>query len=780
MLFLLILLISTVTSQLEEELPNPIVPTKQPINQPETTKTVILEEQNKHVEEVFEITENFKELDKNLVSPWKTSKFQWEVAVNSNSTEIVRVIIQHGNDTKSLRLPYSRTLNRNKIHTTAPLPGRSIDLCPNEMVTKDSKLIVTLISSSNNPIEVNISARVVKDTDGWEYLDPQDHSKGQELNGSISLSTTLVRKTTWTPNISVTSVKLTIESWEDSDCFCSVVSVQQPSCPYFDSISTATRFGTWQTISDISTMVLDSSEFPEGFLVVVVASENDKFCHFKKKNCTEENRTKRKGDLTKKMTIRLEPLAGDDIRNKAVLIVLAIYLIIVATSFILSEIQFRYDYKLFEGIDSTSIIPIIAFAASMVIPKDSTDNGESEDEKKDNIINMKEEEKHTFKKYLSDMSSKVGDPEKAKSIYKKDTLFLGNLLLVSVFYSIAVFQLAFQSAAEHRNSGNHNICYFNSKCQIPSGQFLDFNHFFSNLGYMVFGLIFLGIVWRKNVLFKRLLGTNEGNTRKVSTCNVLATMEDTHGVPFYTGIYYTMGAALAMEGVMSACYHICPTTISFQFDTTFMYLIAILIYSKLYQNRHPDVSANSIHVYLVLGAALILEALALYFSGPEFWTVFCLLYMLTILVLVSNMYELHYLQNRERGMPLVRAAKLLVKEMLYAIRRLRGREAPKIRPLLVFLSIVSLFNIGICIFFAINAAQNERGASNYLLLMFMANTAVYAIYYIVMKYISGEGLCTQSKLYQGESQHLFAKQNIYFFYSLQLVLHCPCPLLLCK
>ena len=189
------------------------------------------------------------------------------------------------------------------------------------------------------------------------------------------------------------------------------------------------------------------------------------------------------------------------------------------------------------------------------------------------------------------------------------------------------------------------------------------------------------------------------------------------------------------------------------------YLIAILIYSKLYQNRHPDISANSIHVYLVLGAALILEALALYFSGPPFWTVFCLIYMFTVLVLVSNMYELHYSQNRDRGRPLVRAAQLLGKEMLYAIRRLRGREAPKIRPLLVFLSLTSLANIGICFYFAMKASENEEGASNYLLLMFMANTAIYAIYYIVMKYISGESLCLQSKLYQGESSKLVAQEN---------------------
>ena len=85
------------------------------------------------------------------------------------------------------------------------------------------------------------------------------------------------------------------------------------------------------------------------------------------------------------------------------------------------------------------------------------------------------------------------------------------------------------------------------------------------------------------------------------------------------------------------------------------------------------------------------------------------------------------------------------------LRRLRGREAPKIRPLLVFLSLTSVANIGICIYFAVNAAHQEKGASNYLLLMFMANTAIYAIYYIVMKYVSGEQLCTQSKLYQGKS-----------------------------
>ena len=69
-----------------------------------------------------------------------------------------------------------------------------------------------------------------------------------------------------------------------------------------------------------------------------------------------------------------------------------------------------------------------------------------------------------------------------------------------------------------------------------------------------------------------------------------------------------MGLALSMEGVMfthtpllitcrhllivfsppkaqvmSSSYHICPTNVTFQFDTTFMYLIAVLMFMKLYQ-----------------------------------------------------------------------------------------------------------------------------------------------------------------------------------------------------
>ena len=37
------------------------------------------------------------------------------------------------------------------------------------------------------------------------------------------------------------------------------------------------------------------------------------------------------------------------------------------------------------------------------------------------------------------------------------------------------------------------------------------------------------------------------------------------GIPQHVGLFYGMGIALAMEGVMSASYHICPSYTNYQF-----------------------------------------------------------------------------------------------------------------------------------------------------------------------------------------------------------------------
>jgi len=42
--------------------------------------------------------------------------------------------------------------------------------------------------------------------------------------------------------------------------------------------------------------------------------------------------------------------------------------------------------------------------------------------------------------------------------------------------------------------GNQDLCFYNFQCAVPVSGLYDFNHFFSNIGYVAFGLIFLILV----------------------------------------------------------------------------------------------------------------------------------------------------------------------------------------------------------------------------------------------------------------------------------------------
>jgi hypothetical protein len=158
----------------------------------------------------------------------------------------------------------------------------------------------------------------------------------------------------------------------------------------------------------------------------------------------------------------------------------------------------------------------------------------------------------------------------------------------------------------------------------------------SNISYFIFGLAFIGFVNAKGRWLKRR-ETNKGSTSSVaivepnidnangeatniaqspkrrgttngSTVSVAATVtsaaidaeahtaqspivnhpnvEDNskkNGVMQQLGIFYALGVALLCQGGFSICYHLCPTNLSLQFDTTIMYIICILGIIKIYQ-----------------------------------------------------------------------------------------------------------------------------------------------------------------------------------------------------
>ena len=58
------------------------------------------------------------------------------------------------------------------------------------------------------------------------------------------------------------------------------------------------------------------------------------------------------------------------------------------------------------------------------------------------------------------------------------------------------------------------------------------------------------------------------------------------GVMQQLGIFYALGFALLCQGCFSICYHLCPTNLSLQFDTTIMYIICTLGIIKIYQVKN--------------------------------------------------------------------------------------------------------------------------------------------------------------------------------------------------
>ena len=76
-----------------------------------------------------------------------------------------------------------------------------------------------------------------------------------------------------------------------------------------------------------------------------------------------------------------------------------------------------------------------------------------------------------------------------------------------------------------------------------------------------------------------------------------------------------------------------------QFDTAFMYVIALLCLVKLYQKRHPDVASSAYKVFLGVGAVLLMEVLGIFTGNTAYWVIAVILYSITMLVMSVVLYH---------------------------------------------------------------------------------------------------------------------------------------------
>lgn len=101
--------------------------------------------------------------------------------------------------------------------------------------------------------------------------------------------------------------------------------------------------------------------------------------------------------------------------------------------------------------------------------------------------------------YLSDLARK--DPRVHKY---KSYLYLYHVLTIALFYGLPAIQLVITYQRVLNETGQQDLCYYNFLCAHPLGVISDFNHLFSNIGYISFGILFLWITYRREITHKDL------------------------------------------------------------------------------------------------------------------------------------------------------------------------------------------------------------------------------------------------------------------------------------
>ena len=274
---------------------------------------------------------------------------------------------------------------------------------------------------------------------------------------------------------------------------------------------------------------------------------------------------------------------------------------------------------------------------------------------------------YTFSRHAQDQSSASATPQPECSkqklyakvmnsltfITKKDPRFSDNKIIVEnvwhrrvrskvyvylvplifIFYFVPAIQFVFQLKNQEESTGSLDICFHNFKCAKPLGIFSAFNHTISNISYMLLGLGFVLCTYTKT---KNVPRKNHPKYDSNAGTGVLQQMS----------IFYAMGLALVAEGFLSICYHVCPTDMNLQFDTTMMYVMVVLCYVKLYQLRHPDASANSFVMCGLIGILVFFEAATVYIQdfGHVVYTVFYFAFLISyVLFTIFLAFDCYYL-----------------------------------------------------------------------------------------------------------------------------------------
>ncbi|XP_060799363.1 SID1 transmembrane family member 2 isoform X1 [Neoarius graeffei] len=542
---------------------------------------------------------------------------------------------------------------------------------------------------------------------------------------------------------------------------CSVMSVQDIQCPVYDLDNNVAFIGMYQTMTKKAAITVQRKDFPSNsFYVVIVVKTEDEACGGPLKFYPlSPDELLDAGNRSKTLEVVVSPAISSEVYVMGMLFCLGIFLFFYILTFLLACIENKRMHKKKEGLlkpadmspaETASLLGktpaspyeygSFADNASTLSSEPVTDSLASTDAnygymersldtvgrcRQESLSSVEEDDYDTLadidsdknivrtKKYLcvSDLARKD-----KRVLSKKYQIYFWNIATIAVFYALPVIQLVITYQTVVNVTGNQDICYYNFLCAHPLGALSSFNNILSNLGYVMLGLLFLLIVLQRDVVHKRALMRN----------NITA-LEC--GIPKHFGLYYAMGTALMMEGLLSACYHVCPNYTNFQFDTSFMYMIAGLCMLKLYQKRHPDINASAYTAYACLAAVIFFSVLGVVFGkgNTVFWIVFSVLHIVFTLLLSTQLY---YMGRWRLDTGILRR----ILHVIYTdcIRQCSG---PMYMDRMVLLVMGNIVNWSLA---AYGLIKKPNDFASYLLAIAICNLLLYFAFYIIMKLRSGE------------------------------------------
>uniref|UniRef100_A0A8C3UKD5 SID1 transmembrane family member 2 n=1 Tax=Catharus ustulatus TaxID=91951 RepID=A0A8C3UKD5_CATUS len=525
---------------------------------------------------------------------------------------------------------------------------------------------------------------------------------------------------------------------------CSVISIQDILCPVYDLDNNVAFIGMYQTMTKKAAITVQKKDFPShSFYVVVVVKTEDEACggplpyYPLSKNASPDEPVDQH-NRQKILEVMVSPAITSEAYVRSVLFCLGIFLsfyiltLLIACweschsrgipeSFLNHGPYDSYGYGSFgewngsssstEGITDSLASAEVSYS---YVGERSLENVASRP-RLDSLSSVEEDDYDTLADIDYDKNVIRTKVLSQAGVHSRDPLTAPpssrNIATIAVFYALPVIQLVITYQTVVNVTGNQDICYYNFLCAHPLGNLSAFNNILSNLGYVLLGLLFLLIILQREINYNRALLRNDTHALEC-------------GIPKHFGLFYAMGTALMMEGLLSACYHVCPNYTNFQFDTSFMYMIAGLCMLKLYQKRHPDINASAYSAYACLALVIFFSVVGVVFGkgNTAFWIVFSVIHIVATLLLSTQLY---YMGRWKLDSGILRR----ILHVLYTdcVRQCSG---PMYVDRMVLLVMGNIINWSLA---AYGLIVRPNDFASYLLAIGICNLLLYFAFYIIMK-----------------------------------------------